>query len=42
MFVYYPIFNDPIFNGPIPPLLSFDNEAITEHLNKIEEELNKL
>jgi hypothetical protein len=29
-------------HGPIPPLLSFDKEAIDEYLNKIEEELNKL
>ena len=29
-------------NFPIPNLLSFDEEAITEHLNKIEAELNKL
>ena len=42
MWGYYPIFDYPNLNYPIPPLLSFDDEAITEHLTKIEEELNKL
>ncbi len=42
MLIYYPIFSDPIIHGPIPPLLSFDKEAIDEHLKKIEEEFNKL